>query len=124
MLAYHPGIAIQYQIAPTLLSVVLAVAVTWISFWIAVRYRAPLVGGAVMGAAIAVMHYTGMAALSVPRPATLEPYLYRRISILVGGGALRLLGLSLVARNHNLHNPASLPPPFSASGSPACISVA
>ncbi len=100
MLAYHPGIAIQYRITPTLLSVVLAIAITWIALWIAIRRHAPLAGGAVLGVAIAVMHYTGMEALSLPARQHWN-LAYIAVSILVGGGA-SMLGLSLVARNHSV----------------------
>ena len=100
MLAYHPGIPIQYRIAPTLLSVVLAVAITWIALWVAVRRNAPLAGGAVLGLAIAVMHYTGMEALSLPAREHWS-LAYIVVSIVAGGGA-SMLGLSMLARNHNV----------------------
>src|ERR1700761_1804594 len=66
MLAYHPGFPVQYQIGLTALSIVFAIAITWVAFAVTVGYRRPLVGGAILGAAIGAMHYTGMAALSLP----------------------------------------------------------
>jgi signal transduction histidine kinase/DNA-binding response OmpR family regulator len=66
MLAYRPGVPVQYQIGPTILSIVFAVAITWVAFGLAVAHRRPLAGGVVLGAAIGAMHYTGMQALSVP----------------------------------------------------------
>jgi signal transduction histidine kinase/DNA-binding response OmpR family regulator len=66
MLAYRPGFPVQYEIGLTALSIVFAIAITWVAFGVAVGYRRPLVGGVILGAAIAVMHYTGMAALSLP----------------------------------------------------------
>jgi signal transduction histidine kinase/CheY-like chemotaxis protein len=66
MLAYRPGFPVQYEIGLTVLSIVFAIAITWVAFGVAVGYRRPLAGGVVLGAAIAAMHYTGMAALSLP----------------------------------------------------------
>jgi signal transduction histidine kinase/CheY-like chemotaxis protein len=66
MLAYRPGVAVQYEVAPTVLSIVFAIAIAWVAFGVSVGCRRPLVGGAILGIAIAAMHYTGMQALSVP----------------------------------------------------------
>jgi signal transduction histidine kinase/CheY-like chemotaxis protein len=66
MLAYRPGFPVQYEIGLTALSIVFAIAITWVAFGVAIGYRRPLIGGVILGAAIAAMHYTGMAALSLP----------------------------------------------------------
>ncbi len=66
MLAYHPGFPVQYQLGLTVLSIVFAIAITGVAFGITIGLRAPLAGGVVLGAAIGAMHYTGMAALSLP----------------------------------------------------------
>jgi signal transduction histidine kinase/CheY-like chemotaxis protein len=66
MLAYSPGFPVQYEIGLTALSIVFAIAITWLAFAVTAAYRAPVVGGAILGTAIGVMHYTGMAALSLP----------------------------------------------------------
>ena len=66
MLAYRPGFPVQYEIGLTVLSIVFAIAITWVALGVAVGYRRPLAGGVVLGAAIGAMHYTGMAALSLP----------------------------------------------------------
>src|SRR6266545_8066952 len=69
MLAYEPGVAIAYDIGLTSLSLVAAVTVTSIGLGIAVngsgRWSAP-VGGAIIGAGVACMHYTGMWAVELP----------------------------------------------------------
>jgi signal transduction histidine kinase len=65
MLAYHPGFAIGYDIPTTILSILFAVSLTGIAFGVALHVNAPL-GGALFGAAVGAMHYTGMAALSAP----------------------------------------------------------
>ena len=73
MLAYEPGVSTGYGIALTALSLAVAMMVTSIGFGFAAnshgRWRAP-VGGAIVGAGIASMHYLGMWALEVPGRAT------------------------------------------------------
>ncbi len=66
MLAYRPGFPVEYQVGPTVLSLIFAIAIAWVGFALAVAYRRPLAGGVILGAAIGAMHYTGMEALSVP----------------------------------------------------------
>jgi diguanylate cyclase (GGDEF)-like protein/PAS domain S-box-containing protein len=69
MLAYDPGTAAGYNIAITLLSLVLAVAITAVGLAIALSgfHRwAVAIGGAVIGGGVAGMHYTGMMALEIP----------------------------------------------------------
>ncbi|MBR0757193.1 EAL domain-containing protein [Bradyrhizobium jicamae] len=69
MLAYEPGIPTGYGIALTALSLAAAMVLTSVGFGFAAndpgRWRAP-VGGAIIGAGIASMHYLGMWALQVP----------------------------------------------------------
>jgi signal transduction histidine kinase len=65
-LAYKPGIPTGYGVGLTALSIVIAMGMSWFGF-AAVQFRkAPALGGAIVGASIGSMHYTGMAALSVP----------------------------------------------------------
>src|SRR5713226_5211203 len=66
MLAFRPGFAIGYGIGLTLLSIAAAMAISWLGFAVALRRRAPALGGAILGIAIGAMHYIGMQALSVP----------------------------------------------------------
>jgi PAS domain S-box-containing protein len=71
MLAFSiPGMQASYDFGLTLLSLLLAIAVTGIGFLVVARHRRrpwslPL-SGALMGAGIAGMHYTGMAAMRMP----------------------------------------------------------
>src|SRR5581483_121247 len=69
MLAYEPGVSIGYGISLTALSLAVAMILTSSGFGFAAsdpsRWRAP-VGGAIIGAGIASMHYLGMWALEVP----------------------------------------------------------
>lgn len=70
-----PGSAIRYAFAPTLFSVVLAIGATLFGLWIVdsrAEWKArvprgiPLaVGGLVMGLAVSLMHYSGMAAIRI-----------------------------------------------------------
>ena len=70
MLAFSPGMPTAYNVALTVLSLIIAVVVTGFGLAIALMSRwsaaAPWLGGAVVGAGIAAMHYTGMAAFEVP----------------------------------------------------------
>jgi len=69
MLAYEPGVPTGYSIALTALSLAAAMLLTSGGLGFAVsgssRWHAP-VGGAIIGAGIASMHYLGMWALEVP----------------------------------------------------------
>ena len=65
-LAYDPGVPVGYEFGLTALSIVIAMMVTWLGLGVALRYKANEIGGAIVGAAICAMHYTGMAALRMP----------------------------------------------------------
>ena len=69
MLAYGPGAGGAYNVPLTLLSLILAVAVTFVGLSVAVSAaRGGLValGGAIVGGGVAAMHFTGMMALEIP----------------------------------------------------------
>ena len=69
MLAYEPGVATGYDTGLTALSFAAAATVTIIGLAVAVyipaRWSAP-VGGGIVGAGVACMHYLGMWAMEVP----------------------------------------------------------
>jgi diguanylate cyclase (GGDEF)-like protein/PAS domain S-box-containing protein len=69
MLAYQPSIAVTFNTALTVLSLAAAILSTLIGLVVAtdalVRWSGA-VGGAIVGAGIACMHYTGMRALEMP----------------------------------------------------------
>jgi diguanylate cyclase (GGDEF)-like protein len=69
MLAYEPGVSTGYGIALTALSLAAAMVLTSTGLGFAAsvpgRWRAPI-GGGIIGAGIASMHYLGMWALEVP----------------------------------------------------------
>ena len=79
MLALDGEIPIEFDIGLTLLSLLVAVLVAGGGFWFMQRRNAGmsdlLVGGALMGAGIAAMHYTGMGAVRVPARLVYDPAL-------------------------------------------------
>ena len=98
MLAFEPGIPNAYNISLTILSLIAAIVLTAIGFAVAmapdVRASAWL-GGAIVGAGIAAMHYTGMAAYEVQGRIFWDPTLVAA-SILLGaifGSAALPVGL-------------------------------
>ncbi len=68
MLAFAPGVPSGYDIGLTALSLLIAIALTGLGLITATSHRVPdahALGGAIVGGAIAAMHYTGMAAFDV-----------------------------------------------------------
>jgi diguanylate cyclase (GGDEF)-like protein/PAS domain S-box-containing protein len=69
MLAYEPSVAVAYDVWLTGLSLVVAMAITVLGLAAAAfgpARWASLLGGAIIGAGVAGMHYTGMWALQLP----------------------------------------------------------
>lgn len=69
VLAYDPGIGVNYNVGLTVLSLVIAAAVTGAGLSVAVYNRshwATLIGGGLVGSGVACMHYLGMWALEMP----------------------------------------------------------
>ena len=70
MLAFEMGLPAAYDLGRTLLSLLIAVAVTGAALaWVGRRQAARwdvLVAGPIMGIGVAAMHYTGMAAMRMP----------------------------------------------------------
>ncbi|MFD1331330.1 EAL domain-containing protein [Methylopila musalis] len=64
MLAFQPGVPTGYDVSITALSLVLAIGLTGLGLWVSIGRR-PALGGAVFGAGVAAMHFTGMAAFQV-----------------------------------------------------------
>jgi diguanylate cyclase len=86
MLAYEPGVPVTYDIRLTALSLVLAIAVTCGGLGVALHRESrwlPVIGGAIVGAGVACMHYTGMWALELPGRVTWSPDLVA-VSIALG----------------------------------------
>ena len=69
MLGYGPELARAFEPSLTFFSLAIAVSFSWLGFFVTTRTRlGPAVecGGAIFGAGIAAMHYTGMLAFEVP----------------------------------------------------------
>ena len=69
MLAYDPGAGAGYNIPVTLMSLIFAVSIAAVGLSVALlndRRSTIAIGGAVVGAGVAAMHYTGMMALELP----------------------------------------------------------
>ena len=91
MLAYQQSLRLTYDIGLTTLSIVIAIVVTFVGFAIVLYRKAPAVGGAVFGAAVGAMHFTGMLALKAQATRDWD-YVYVAASLLIGAsmGALAI----------------------------------
>jgi signal transduction histidine kinase len=89
MIAFQPRLPAGYDISLTLLSVIIAMAVTGLGFAVSLSSRGQrgtqLAGGAVVGFGIFAMHYTGMAAMRVPAVVIYDP-LFVLASLVIGVG--------------------------------------
>lgn len=86
MLAFRPGLPTGYDIGLTLLSLLAAVVLTGIGFTVAAeqrRFFRQALGGSMVGAGIAAMHYLGMAAFETQGTLAWNPTLVV-VSVLVG----------------------------------------
>jgi PAS domain S-box-containing protein len=96
MLAYEPGIPVAYSVSLLALSLAAAALVTGIGLSASLASRArwaAAVGGGIVGAGVAAMHYTGMWALQVPGHITWDPALVAAsiaFGIVFGMGALAI----------------------------------
>jgi diguanylate cyclase len=95
MLAYRPGLPMGYDLWLTIASAVIAIAVTGIGITTFVVWnstRSAALGGGIVGAGIASMHYTGMAAVRLPGYLEYDYAIVASSVVLgVGLGALALL---------------------------------
>ncbi len=99
MLAYDPGIGIAYDLELTVLSLAAAAAITSLGLGLAVygpRTWGAASGGAIVGAGVAAMHYTGMAAVALPGHIDWDPPLVAASIAL--GMLLGIAALTVAAR--------------------------
>jgi signal transduction histidine kinase len=111
MLAYESSLPLSYDIGLTALSIAIAIAmfVTLGGFAIALYAKAPALGGAVFGAAIASMHFTGMRALNAPALFDWDPvYVAASLAVGIGFGALALRAFARSSGWRGLLNGTSL----------------
>ncbi|MDU9391351.1 putative bifunctional diguanylate cyclase/phosphodiesterase [Pseudomonas sp. zfem002] len=90
MLAFSLPIQLGYDITLTLLSLVIAVLSSGFALWLVSQRSLPLrmllLGAVIMGAGIACMHYTGMAAMRMQPGIEYDPLLFG-LSLLIAVGA-------------------------------------
>ncbi len=94
-LAFEPGFPISYDAGLTAISFVAAVGPVWLGMFVAQRCAAPVLGGVMIGAAIAAMHYIGMAALRAPAQEHWDfSYVLASVAISMTGAAAGMRVLS------------------------------
>jgi NO-binding membrane sensor protein with MHYT domain/methyl-accepting chemotaxis protein len=102
MLAYDPGIPIAYNISLTAMSLIAAVFVTCIGLGVAVYAPpnwGPPIGGGLVGAGVACMHYLGMWAVELPGRVTWSADLV--IASIALGMLLGVAALSVAVRRND-----------------------
>ncbi len=65
-LAFEPGFPRNYDAGLTAFSFLAAIGAVWLAMFVVHRFAAPVLGGAMIGAGLAAMHYIGLAALRAP----------------------------------------------------------
>ncbi|MBM0205655.1 hypothetical protein JNW90_23570 [Micromonospora sp. STR1s_5] len=122
MLAFEPGLPSGYNLPLTALSLVYAVALTGVGLSLALARWLPgaaPIGGVAIGAGIAAMHYTGMAAYEVGGHVSWDPVLVTASLILGATSARQRLRSHSVTTSREL---SSSPRLSSSSRSAATIS--
>jgi diguanylate cyclase len=87
MLAFEPGVPSGYDLGLTILSLIVAIVVTWAGLLVALSTTVPAaaaLGGLIVGGGVAAMHYTGMAAFEIEGRIVWDPVLVTA-SIVIGG---------------------------------------
>jgi diguanylate cyclase (GGDEF)-like protein len=107
MLAYDGGSGAGYNIPVTLISLIFAVSIVAVGLSIALlndRRSTIALGGAVVGAGVAAMHYTGMMALEIPARIVWSPGIV--LASVVFGSVFAAIALVVAGhrddRNHTL----------------------
>jgi diguanylate cyclase (GGDEF)-like protein/PAS domain S-box-containing protein len=90
MLAFRLPIPVSYDVPTTLASLLIAALVSGLALVLvsrdSLRARRLVLGGVLMGAGIASMHYTGMAAMDMSPPIRFDPALFT-LSVLIAAAA-------------------------------------
>jgi NO-binding membrane sensor protein with MHYT domain len=86
MLAFNVGVPVGYDFDLTALSLIIAIGIVAVGFYVVARTNPSIprqiVGGCIVGCGVAIMHYTGMAALVLPGTIHYDPVLVG-VSVLV-----------------------------------------
>jgi diguanylate cyclase (GGDEF)-like protein/PAS domain S-box-containing protein len=112
MLAYQPHLPIGYDAWLTLLSILVAMAMGGVGWWISLREErwAPIAAGVVIGSGISAMHYIGMSAVTLAGHIFYDrPYVIASVAIGIG---LSVLAVG-VRRKRRLDSEHSIPWPAS-----------
>jgi NO-binding membrane sensor protein with MHYT domain len=81
-LAFEPGFPIGYGAGLTAISFLAAIGAAWLAMFVAYRFAAPVLGGAMIGAGLAAMHYKGWPRCGRPPNSTRMPAMsWRRSSL-------------------------------------------
>jgi NO-binding membrane sensor protein with MHYT domain len=106
MLAFSIPIFISYNLAIVLVSLIAAILASAQALWIIGRPRPSLItllaGSSCMGLGIAIMHYTGMAAMQMPAMLNYKPSLFLLSVIIAVVVSFVALKLSLMFRDETL----------------------
>ena len=100
MLAFRSGLPVGYDAGPTVLSIIIAVALCCFGFAVSLKPKCAALGGAITGAAISVMHYAGMAAVRIPADAHWDMS-FVAASVLIGV-ALSALAMHVTLKSRTL----------------------
>jgi methyl-accepting chemotaxis protein/NO-binding membrane sensor protein with MHYT domain len=100
MLAFRSGLPVGYDAGPTVLSIIIAVALCSFGFAVSLKPKCAALGGAITGAAISVMHYVGMAAVRIPADAHWDMS-FVAASVLIGV-VLSALAMHVTLRSRTL----------------------
>ncbi|MBN9531638.1 MAG: response regulator [Alphaproteobacteria bacterium] len=101
MLAFTVTVPVSYDIGLTLLSLVIAIALTAVGFHLVETRLTPtrlVAAGIIVGAGVAAMHYTGMAAVVLPGRLIYSPVLVAASGLIAVVAATAALYLALSVR--------------------------
>ena len=107
MLAFRLPIELGYDLGITLLSLIIAIGSSGFALWLVSQRTLPwprLAGGAViMGAGVAAMHYTGMAAMRLMPGIHYQPGLFVASLLIAIGASAAALMIAYRLRRHTAH---------------------
>ena len=103
MIAFEPGLPSGYDVILTILSLIMAIVLTWAGLAVALSATLPAaawLGGLIVGCGIAAMHYTGMAAFEIAGRIVWDPVLVTTSIVL--GGVLGAAALEMGLRGNGM----------------------
>lgn len=105
MLAFSLPVSLGYDLALTLLSLLIAVLASGLALFM-IRAASPgavllSTGALLFGAGVSAMHYTGMAALRMSPPITYDPLLFVASILIAVAASFAALWMGLILRRHD-----------------------